>query len=272
MQQPVEGSTDPFGQLLTAKLARDGVELALPDPVAEPTALAIVALDDQGVARYWFHATQTATFMLDQATARQALQADVTALHIGSVALVVDPMASELERLAHDLPPEVLLLLDPNWRPQAIPDADAHRARIRRILPRTDILKTSTEDLSFLLPGHGIAEAAQILLGWGAHCVLVTDGPASIHAFTGGDELAVQVPPVEVVDTVGAGDAFGGAFLAWWAERGLARENLAHSPQVLAALTAAARVASLTCARAGAEPPWRHELDTDEEWGQPLRQ
>ena len=62
------------------------MELALPDPVPEPTALAIVALDGQGIARYWFHATQTATFMLDQATARQALQADVTALHIGSVA------------------------------------------------------------------------------------------------------------------------------------------------------------------------------------------
>ena len=82
----------------------------------------------------------------------------------------------------------------------------------------------------------------------------------------------MQVPPVEVVDTVGAGDAFGGAFLAWWTERGLARENLAHSPQLLAAVTAAARVASLTCARAGAEPPWRHELDTDEDWGQPLKQ
>ena len=265
-------SADPFGQLLTAKLAQDGVELALPEPVPEPTALAIVALDSRGVAEYWFHVAQTATFLLDQATARQALRDDVTALHIGSLGLVVDPMGSELERLVHDLLPEVLLLVDPNWRPQAIPDADAHRARIHRILPRTDILKASTEDLSFLVPGHGIAEAARVLLGWGARCVLVTDGPSSIRAFTGGGQLAVQVPPVEVVDTVGAGDAFGGAFLAWWAERGLARENLAHSPQVLAALTAAARVASLTCARAGAEPPWRDELDTDEEWGQPLRQ
>ena len=160
----------------------------------------------------------------------------------------------------------MLLLLDPNWRPQAIPDADAHRARIRRILPRTDILKTSTEDLSFLVPDRRPAEAARILLDWGAHCVLLTDGPSSVRAFTGGDQLAIQVPPVQVVDTVGAGDAFGGAFLAWWAERGLARENLEHSPQLLAAVTAAARVASLTCARAGAEPPWRHELDTDEEW------
>jgi fructokinase len=265
-------SADPFGQILTGKLAQDGVELAVPGRVAEPTALAIVALGGLGVPEYWFHVARTATFVLDQPTAVRALQADVTAVHIGSLGLVVDPMASELERLVRRLAPDVLLMLDPNWRAQAIADADAHLARLRRILLRTDVLKTSTEDLSFMVPGCGIAEAARILLGWGARCVLVTDGPSSIHAFTGGDQIAVQVPPVEVVDTVGAGDAFGGAFLAWWAERGLARENLAHSPQVLAAVTAAARVASLTCARAGAEPPWRHELDADEEWGQPLKQ
>lgn len=265
-------SDDPFGQLLTGKLAQDGVELAIPGWVAEPTALAIVAVGGLGVPEYWFHVAQTAGFVLDQPTAQRALRADVTAVHIGSLGLVVDPMASELERLVQRLSPDVLLLLDPNWRAQVIPDADAHRARLRRLLLRTDILKTSTEDLSFLVPGRGIADAARILLDWGARCVLVTDGPSSIHAFTGGDQIAVQVPPVEVVDTVGAGDAFGGAFLAWWAERGLARENLAHSPQLLAAVTAAARVASLTCARAGAEPPWRHELDTDEEWGQPLKQ
>jgi fructokinase len=216
-------SDDPFGQLLTGKLAQDGVELAIPGWVAEPTALAIVAVGGLGVPEYWFHVAQTAGFVLDQPTAQRALRADVTAVHVGSLGLVVDPMASELERLVQRLSPDVLLLLDPNWRAQVIPDADAHRARLRRLLLRTDILKTSTEDLSFLVPGRGIADAARILLDWGARCVLVTDGPSSIHAFTGGDQIAVQVPPVEVVDTVGAGDAFGGAFLAWWAERGLGR-------------------------------------------------
>jgi len=265
-------SADPFGQILSRKLAQDGVELAAPGRVPEPTALAIVALGGLGVPEYWFHIARTASFVLDEPTAQRALQADVTAVHVGTLGLVVDPMASELERLVPRLSPDVLLMLDPNWRAQAIPDADAHRARLRRLLTRTDILKTSAEDLSFLVPGCGIADAARALLSWGARCVLVTDGPSSIHAFTGGDHLAVQVPRVEVVDTVGAGDAFGGAFLAWWTERGLDRENLVHSAQLLAAVTAAARVASLTCARAGAEPPWRHELDTDEEWGQPLKQ
>jgi fructokinase len=98
-------SADPFGQILSGKLARDGVELAVPGRVAEPTALAIVALGGQGVPEYWFHVTQTAGFVLDQPTAQRALQADVTAVHVGSLGLVVDPMASELERLIQRLSP-----------------------------------------------------------------------------------------------------------------------------------------------------------------------
>lgn len=260
-------SADPFGQVLTEKLLRDQVDLALPDRVAEPTALAIVAISGHGIPQYWFHLAGTAGFMLDEPTAGRELQADVAALHIGSLGLVVEPMAAALEHLVRNLPRSALLLLDPNWRAQATPDADAFRGRLRRILPRTDILKTSTEDLAFLAPGSGVPEAARTMLGWGARCVLVTDGPASIRAFTTGGQFSVPVPPVDVVDTVGAGDAFGGAFLAWWVEHGLTGENLADSPVLLAAVTAAARVASLTCGRAGAEPPWRHELDAGEGWG-----
>ena len=82
--------------------------------------------------------------MLDQASALGALREDVTAVHIGSLGLVVEPMATEVERLVHSLPGSVLLFVDPNWRESAIPDAAAHRDRIRRLMPRTDILKTST--------------------------------------------------------------------------------------------------------------------------------
>jgi fructokinase len=264
-------SADPFGQMLIEKLVKDQVELALPDRVAEPTALAIVAVDESGVPRYWFHLAATASFLLDEPMATQARHGDVTALHIGSLGLVVEPMAAVLEQFVVHLPESVLLFLDPNWRSQAVPDPDAHRARIQRILPRVDILKTSTEDLAFLTPGCDAPGAADTLLGWGAGCVLVTDGPAAIWVFTSQDRLSVPVPPVEVADTVGAGDAFGGAFLAWWAERGLTRDRLADPSMLRAAITAAARVAAVTCSRAGAEPPWRDELTADDGWGQPPR-
>jgi len=255
-------SSDPFGALLAGKLADDRVELELPEKVAEPTALALVSLNDAGVARYWFHLTGTAGFQLDRKSAERALRKDVAAVHVGTLGLVVEPMAGVVEDLARELPPPVLLMLDPNWRSSAIPDPAGHLDRIRRLLRRTDILKTSSEDLGFLVPGCDPATAARTLLGWGARCVLITDGPAPVQAFTAdGQQLSVPVPPAEVVDTVGAGDAFGGGFLAWWAERGLGREQLADRERLGDAVASAARVAALTCTRAGAEPPWRHELE-----------
>ena len=260
-------STDPFGDMLAGQLTSDQVELALPDRVPEPTPLAIVALSGAGIPRYWFHLTGTAAFVLDQASAAGALSADVTAVHVGTLGLVVEPMATEVERLAHSLPASVLLFVDPNWRESAIPDAAAHRDRIRRLMPRTDILKTSTEDLGHLAPGRSVPDAAAMLLGWGARCVLVTDGPAPVRAYTATDRLEVAVPPLPVVDTVGAGDAFGGGFLAWWAEHGLAREDLTQTGPLRAAVTAAALVAALTCGRAGADPPWRRDLGGAQDWG-----
>ena len=65
---------------------------------------------------------------------------------------------------------------------------------------------------------------------------------------------------MQVVDTIGAGDAFGGAFLAWWSASGLTRGDLQRPGPVRAALQAAAEVAALTCTRAGAEPPWLAEV------------
>lgn len=258
-------SADPFGALLAGKLTDDQVELALPERLPDPTALAIVSLDDAGVARYWFHLTGTAGFRLDRQSAAGALRKDVIALHVGTLGLVVEPMATVVEDLASQLPAPVLLMLDPNWRASAIPDASAHLDRIRRLLVRTDILKTSTEDLAFLVPGRDVPAAARTLLGWGARCVLVTDGPAPVQVFTpDGQQLTVPVPPVEVVDTVGAGDAFGGGFLAWWAERGLSRDELADPELLTAAAASAARVAALTCTRVGAEPPWRREMEPAE--------
>jgi fructokinase len=91
--------------------------------------------------------------------------------------------------------------------------------------------------------------------------VLVTDGPRAARAFLAGSpdgparEVIAAIPPVTVVDTIGAGDAFGGAFLTWWTRESLTRADLANPDLVAPALHAAAEVASLTCTRPGADPP-----------------
>jgi fructokinase len=76
----------------------------------------------------------------------------------------------------------------------------------------------------------------------------------------------VDVPgrTVEVVDTIGAGDSFMSGLLSGLADAGLARAGRidAITPEALRdVLERAVRVAALTCARAGADPPTRAELD-----------
>ena len=196
----------------------------------------------------------------------------MTAVHVGTLGLVMEPVGAAIERLVlTDVPADALVLLDPNCRPGAVADHEAYRRRIGVIARRADIVKASTEDLAYLYPGVPAEEAARALLAVGPSLVLVTDGPRPARAFLPGAVLAEEVPRVVVVDTIGAGDAFGGGFLAWWTAHGLGRADLerrgdAGDALVGKALRAAAAVAALTCARAGADPPALAELQPQSWW------
>ncbi len=150
-------------------------------------------------------------------------------------------------------------MLDPNCRPRAITDREAYLARLAAVLRRTDVVKVSADDLAWLSPRVGVQAAARALHKAGPALVLATDGERCVSVFGDGFTFEVMVPRVAVVDTVGAGDAFGGAFLARWVERGLGRANLVDETAVRDAVDRAIEVAALTCQRPGAEPPTRTE-------------
>ncbi len=258
---------DGFGRQLRERLTEDGVGIAVTEPSARPSTLAVVTLDDAGVASYSFYLDGTSVADLDYAAARRALPAEVTAVHVGSLGLLMEPVGTSTERLLlTDVPPGTLVLLDPNCRPGAIADHDAYRKRIDVFAHRADIVKASTEDLAYLYPGLPPGEAAAVLLAAGPSIVLVTDGPRPAQAFLPGAVLAEPVPAVPVADTIGAGDAFGGGFLAWWLAHSLGREELRDQELVGAALRTAAAVAALTCARPGADPPSRADLQARNWW------
>jgi fructokinase len=96
--------------------------------------------------------------------------------------------------------------------------------------------------------------------------VLITDGAAPVRAFAGGRQILLDVPAAPVVDTVGAGDAFGGAFLTWWLGNGLSRSDLGDPEPVRQATQAAIQAAVVTTTRRGAEPPWAYELAGRDGW------
>jgi fructokinase len=152
-------------------------------------------------------------------------------------------------------------MVDPNARPLVIQDRPAWLARLRRVIRRADVVKLSTDDAAYIATGLTLAIVARDILAAGPSVVLVTDGarPVAVHAR--GITFEIPVPEVDVVDSVGAGDAFGGAFLARWIELGLGREALATDQAALRdAVEKAVQVATLTCTRPGADPPRRADL------------
>ncbi len=259
-------SRDHFGQMLRHRLERDGVTIALPEGLDAPSALAVVDVDSEGTPRYRFHLSGTAAFELDAASAIAVLRSAPAALHVGTLGLAIDPMATSLERLVGELPAETLLLVDPNCRPEAIGDQAAYEARLARIFRRADLVKASVEDLEYLFPGASRSDAASTLLALGPAAVVVTDGPRPVRADLAAGELVVEIPATDVVDTVGAGDAFGGTLLAWWLAHELGRPDLARREPLRAALTTAAAAAAITCERSGADPPAAAELDRRSNW------
>ncbi len=260
-------SRDGFGRLLRASLGRDGVTVAIPAPSDAPTTLAVVDLDPEGAAHYTFYLSGTSAAELSYPQLAAALPEPLTALYAGGLGLVAEPAATSAERLlTAGLPASTLVMIDPNCRPDAVPDRRSYLERLARVLSRADVVKASTEDLAYLFPGRPPREAARDLLGQGPALVLVTDGPRPARAVLPGQEITVPVPAVAVTDTIGAGDAFGGAFLAWWTGSKLTRADLGKVPAIRAAVAAAAEVAAMTYQRPGAEPPWAAALAGSPGW------
>jgi fructokinase len=249
-------SDDTFGRERRQALSDDGVGTATVVDSRLPTTLALAALSDDGAADYRFYTEATAAAALTSADAVAALPITLDALVGGSLGLMLEPLADAiLTLLESDTTASALTLLDPNIRASLIPDRAAYAKRLHRALRRTDVLKASKKDLSWIEPELDPQSAARQLLRAGPGVALITLGAQGALVVSGEDAIAVSSPPVEVVDTIGAGDAFTAGFLASWLHRGLGRGRLGDPDAVAQSAEFACMVASRTCERAGANPP-----------------
>lgn len=253
-------STDRFGRDARALLEAEGVRLDLAESTDDPTTLAVAEIDADGVATYHFYTAGTAAPGLSAAAVGAILAVPPTAVHIGTLGLVLEPLADTIDALVARLDPATLLMLDVNARPTATPDLDAYRARVARLLGRADVVKVSVDDLAFAYPDSDATAALDRVASAGPAAVLCTDGARPVIVAVDGERRSVEVPSVQVVDTVGAGDAFGGGFLHAWTRGGFGRDGLRDIEAVVAAAAFAARVAALTVGRPGGDPPFAIEL------------
>jgi fructokinase len=254
-------SDDPYGRLLRDRLEGDGVKTDLVAVTSDPTTVVRAQLDPDGVAGYVFDLEGTSAPGLTWADARRALDPPPRALHAGTLGLTVPPMSDAVARLIDELPARTFVMVDVNSRPAAVPDPHAYRERMRHVLRRADVVKASAEDLEFLAPGHPHAETVESIVRGGTRLVLLTRGADEVQVVTRRGTFERPVPRVPVVDTIGAGDAFGGSFIARWSQLGLGRDDLDDRAALQDAVAFAIRVATITCQRAGADPPWAAELD-----------
>jgi len=264
--QPVQFFTglsdDLLGRRLLDYLKAGGVGLDLAVRTGRPTALSIVGLDAAGAPDYAFYPEHPA-YAAVTPDDLPPLGAEVRAVHLGSIATVLEPSASALAALAERECGARLVSYDPNVRLSVVPDAAVWRRCLDRLCRSAHLMKISTEDLDLLYPGRDPAEAARAWLAAGPRLVVVTRGGEGATAWTRNRQADLSGRPIEVVDTVGAGDSYQAALLAGLAEMGClearALDGLSEAA-LKSLLDFAGEAAAVTCGRRGADLPRRAEL------------
>lgn len=238
-------SSDQYGDSISAELAEVDLGLALRSDL--PTALAIVTLDENGSASYEFKLEGTATFDFSRSWLPNS---SPEVLHIGTLATIIEPGASELFEWASGL--TSVIVFDPNIRPSVLADKAKYHEVVERWIGISKVVKLSSEDLEWL----GYAEVSPFF-ELGAELVVVTNGASGITGFTKAGLVAVPGVRVDVVDTVGAGDTVGAVLVEGLLKYGT---DSLKEEKLFSVLTRAAKAASITCSRAGANPPTAEEL------------
>ncbi len=255
-------SNDQFGDMIVEHLRSSGVPTESVIFSDRPTTLAFVAVND-GVVSYDFYDEATAGRMLspDQ---MPAVSKEAKALFFGGISLISEPAADTYATFLQENADGRLVVMDPNIRPAFIKDEAAYRARLYKMLAQTDVVKSSDEDLEWLFPDAPSIEAAiKALQNLGPSIVLFTEGAKGATAFRSkGSSIFVASEKVRVVDTVGAGDTFNAGFLAGLSDQGALTGDVSDLTDdvIKSALAFAAKCAAISVGRAGAQPPWRHEV------------
>lgn len=262
---------DGLAGLLDRAIADNGLSTAALLRRTGPSLLAVCTRQEDGSVSYYFYYQGSPDLLWDEADLGEALAAaraaGATAWHTGSLVSWLGPgvdavlAAWRAAREAGDL----TLSYDPNARPGTVPQ-EVMRARVEDFVRLSDVVKVSDEDLAFLYPGEAPEAVCARWIEQGPALVVLTRGPQGLSAWRR-DRDVVEVPgrPVEVADTVGAGDTVTAALLVGLGDAGALGTGAdiggLSDDAVREILERAAVAAAITCSREGAQPPTRGEVD-----------
>ena len=205
---------DTFGKLLTATLEKAGIEtrgLVMADDVF--TTLAFVTLDETGNREFAFARKPGADTQLSFAEIDLSLIDETKVFHFGTLSLTDEPARSATyQAVAYAKEKGKLITYDPNLRKPLWADLEEAKKQLLWGLGQADVVKISDEEVEFLF-GLGVEDGAKhILENFGVKLVFVTCGAEG--CFFMNSKACGHVPSlknIQVKDTTGAGDIFGGS-------------------------------------------------------------
>lgn len=258
-----KNGSDPCGRRILAFLKQEGIDTRFVIETNRNSTLAMVETDTTGEPRYAFYAEGSADRSLD-IKELPVLPGEIRVVHVGSYTTVLEPAASAYLALIRREHAQRFIAYDPNVRLTAVPDPEIWRQSVNSFAASAHLLKLSHEDARQLYPKRGIESLATDFIHRGVRLIIVTNGREGAIAFTAeGCSAAVPAPPVGIVDTLGAGDSFQAALLAWLERHDAlqgAEASALDSDALQAMLGFAARAAAITCSRRGADLPRLAEL------------
>ena len=249
---------DERGRRIVDYVEASGVRLAPGSISAQRTPTAAATIDETGAATY--------TFDIDWQLSGTPEVAPPLIAHTGSIAGFLDPGCLATAALIDAYRLDATISFDPNVRPALIDDREQAIARIDRLVEKADVVKASDEDLRWIDPTRSPEQVATAWQSLGPSIVAVTMGGDGAFAVCAAGSVRVEARPVEVVDTVGAGDSFmTGLIDALWSLDllgGAKRRQLAaiDVDTLTGVLRAATLASAITVARAGADLPDRAAL------------
>jgi fructokinase len=254
-------SSDLFGGQFREALGASKVSSTYAHTSPRPTTLAFVRLTN-GQATYTFYDENTAGRMLTIEDLPK-LGSEIEAMLFGAISLISEPAGSAYEEFMRREHQSRVMMLDPNIRPNFIPDKAKHLRRIREMMAMADIVKLSDEDLKWFDEAGSHDDVVRNWLDRGPKLIVVTHGGEGAVGYSKAHQVTVMPQKVKVVDTVGAGDTFNAGILASLHEQGLLTKAAIgdlSEDAIRKALELGSRAAAVTVSRAGANPPWRHEI------------
>lgn len=219
---------DPFGDKIVSEFEAFGIgkEYVKRTDKAN-TALAFVALRDDGNREFSFYRRPSADMLMGAEDVKEEWFQGEYALHFCSVSLGDFPMKeAHKQAVSYAEKHGMLISFDPNLRKPLWSSEKALYDTVHEFIPYVHVLKISDEELEFLTGKTEIRDALEQLFVGNVKMVIYTKGSDGAECYTKKASAFAPCEKVKAVDTTGAGDGFIGSFLYQLFKNGVNARNI----------------------------------------------